>query len=120
MNKYAEIINVEECYFSTNLTVGEAKATSEEWENHTFCPTNGIVGFVLGEGMAYDGPMIALEVLPNIIVPIRPKGIKFISEAVFELKWRNNSIIGKDITGEKNKKARMNEMIGSLNKRMEI
>ena len=104
MNKYAEIINVEECYFSTNLTVGEVKATSEEWEKHNFCPTNGIVGYVLGEG----------------IVPIRPKGIKFISEAVFELKWRNNSIIGKDITGEKNKKARMNEMIGSLNKRMEI
>ena len=118
MEKFVEIISVEECYFSTNLVVGGVKATSEEWEKHHFCPANGIVGFVLGEGMAYDGPMIALEVLPNIIVPIRPDGIKYISEVEFERRWRDNSIIGNDLTGKKNQKARMNEMIASLNKRM--
>ena len=114
MSQFVEIINSDLCESFTNLVLDGIPASTKEWSKHNFWPNNGVVGIVVGDGHSANGPIIVIQAMTNIFIPILPSGVKSITEYEFRQKVQNNSKIGLDIN-QKNKTAERDELLKSMN-----
>ncbi len=115
MSNFVEIIDKNACQPSSNMIIDGIKANSEEWKKHNFYPQVGIVGVVLGEGQMYVGTVLIIQVWDNLIIPITPRGVRYITETEFNKRLSKNLEIGLDRNNE-NDDSIFNQLMNDVDK----
>jgi len=92
--------------------------TRQEWAKQNFYPKNGVVGQVMGEAQAREGLLYLVQVSNNIMVAIRPNGIRDISFAEANRRYSQNMIIGY-VFGEKSRQEGLKSALDDLDKMLQ-
>lgn len=99
----------------TGAEVLGVKANYDEWKTHKFCPTKGVIGMLICDGMIREGQVYILECMYHCLVPVLVTGLEEISESYFRSNFREvNARLAYDPDGSRCSSASRKEMMDSM------